>query len=140
MSKKQMLTALLLPLALLVLISLGAILLIARDKDFVPYLLAVMLFSVTCMAIQAIVVRGIEHKKIMETQEALQRLAKSKDTPFEATGFTVRRLLDGRVLISFTRPRAEDRDRFFFVDVILSPRQAELVKGIIREAKQEASE
>ena len=128
-----MLTALLLPLALLVLITLGAILLIARDKDFVTYLLAVMLFSFTCVAIHDVVVRGIEHKKIMETQDALQAVAKGKDAPFEATGFSARRLIDGRVLLSFTRPHAEDGERFFFVDVILPPMTAKDLTPILED-------
>ncbi len=130
-----MFTALLLPLALLVLITLGAILLIARDKDFLTYLLAVMLFSFTCVAIHDVVVRGIEHKKIMETQQALQDAAAGKGIPFEATGYVAKRMMDGRILLSFTRHHAEDKSRMLFVDVILSPGQFENVKPLLDERK-----
>lgn len=102
-------------------------------KDFVHFLIVVLLVLLIGWVVFSISTRYIEHKKIMETQQVLQEVAQGRETPFEATGFILKRMTDGRLLLSFTRPHAEDGDRFFFVDVILPPKKAKLVTPIIED-------
>ena len=84
------------------------------------------------------IIRGrAEHAKIMQTQEIIQASA-LRTGPFEATGFTATRMKDDRIMLSFTKPHAEIKDRELIVDVILSPENFEYVSKFVRarEAKE----
>lgn len=84
-------------------------------------------------------IRGrAEHAKIMQTQEIIQASA-LRTGPFEATGFAATRMKDDRIMLSFTKPHAEIKDRELIVDVILSPESFEYVSKFVRkrEAKDE---
>ena len=102
-------------------------------KDVVSFLTIALLFTLILWAVLSISTRYIEHKKIMETQRVFQETAQGRQTPFEATGFSLKRMTDGRLLLSFTRPHAEDSERFFFVDVILPPKTASDLTPILEE-------
>ena len=85
------------------------------------------------------IIRGrAEHAKIMQTQEVIQAHA-LRTGPFEATGFTATRMKDDRIMLSFTRPHSEIKDRELIFDVILSPENFEYVSKFVRkrEAKEE---
>ncbi len=104
---------------------LGAIGLLFRlKKDVASFLTIALLFTLILWAVLSISTRYVEHRKFMETNQVLQESAQGRQTPFEATGFSLKRMTDGRLLLSFTRPHAEDSERFFFVDVILPPKTA----------------
>lgn len=64
-----------------------------------------------------------EVKELQESTIGMIRFIEEKKNPFEATGYIVQRLDDGRVHISFSRPENYlGRDRLLTYDVILSPR------------------
>lgn len=63
-----------------------------------------------------------EVKELQESTISMIRFIEEKKTPFEATGYIVQRLDDGRFHISFSRPENHmGRDRLLTHDVILSP-------------------
>lgn len=92
--------------------------------DIIPFLVVVLLVLFVCGEFLRIATDFIEHKKIMQTQQLFQDTAQGRQTPFVATGYSLKRMADGRLRLSFTRPHAEDSERFFFVDVILPPKKA----------------
>ena len=102
-------------------------------KDIIPVLVVVLLVLFVCDEVVRIATNFIEHKKIMQTQQVFQDTAQGRQTPFEATGFSLKRRTDGRLLLSFTRPHAEDSERFFFVDVILPSKTANDLTPILEE-------
>ena len=56
-----------------------------------------------------------------DIRQRLFAFADAKEKPFEATGYIVKRLDDGRFLISFSKPYPElEDDRMLTNDVILS--------------------
>ena len=113
---------------------LGAIGLLFRlKKDVASFLTIALLFTLILWAVLSISTRYVEHRKFMETNQVLQETAQGRQTHFEATGFSLKRMTDGRLLLSFTRPHAEDGDRFFFVDVILPPKTASHLTPILEE-------
>lgn len=63
-------------------------------------------------------------KQLEDMREIRHRLfafIEAKEKPFEATGYIVKRLEDGRFLISFSKPFPEfEEDRMLTNDVILS--------------------
>lgn len=64
-----------------------------------------------------------EIKELKESTFSMIWFIEEKKNPFEATGYIVTRLDDGRFRISFSRPENYmGRDRFLTHDVILSPR------------------
>lgn len=108
----------------IILIGFGALLLIMILLD-----IASSVYSIT---------RGHkEHAKVMQTQEVIQAHA-LRTGPFEATGFWATRMKDDRIMVSFTRPHPEIKDRELIVDVILSPENFEYVSKFVRarEAKE----
>ena len=63
-----------------------------------------------------------EVKELQESTIDIIRFIEEKKNPFEATGYIVTRLDDGRFLISFSRPENYmGRDRLLTYDVTLSP-------------------
>lgn len=62
-----------------------------------------------------------EVKELQESTIGIIRFIEERKNPFEATGYIVTRLDDGRFLISFSRPENYmGRDRLLTHDVILS--------------------
>lgn len=59
------------------------------------------------------------YKKSLKTQAMLQESI-LHNNPFEATGFVLSRMKDGRIKIAFTRPCESSKNQFFTVDVIVS--------------------
>lgn len=102
-------------------------------KNASNLLFVVLLFLMIGWTVLAISTRHIEHKKIMETQRIIQETTQGRNSPFEATGYILKRMTDGRLLLSFTRPHAEDSERFFFVDVILPPKIANDLTPILED-------
>lgn len=102
-------------------------------KDIIPGLVVFLLVTMICFEVVSIASRYSEHKKIMETQRVFQETAQGRQTPFEATGYSLKRMTDGRLLLSFLRPHAEDSERFFFVDVILPPKTAKDLTPILED-------
>ena len=86
------------------------------------------------------ITRGREgHAKVMQTQEVIQASV-LRSVPFEATGFTATRMKDDRIMLSFTRPHPEIKDRELIVDVILSPENFEYVSKFVREREVKRGE
>ncbi len=111
----------------------ASVLLFWLKKDVASFLTIALLFTLILWAVLSISTRYIEHKKIMETQRVFQETVQGRQTPFEATGYSLKRMTDGRLLLSFTRPHAEDSERFFFVDVILPPKTAKDLTPILED-------
>lgn len=111
----------------------ASILLFWLKKDVASFLTIALLFTLILWAVLSISTRYVEHKKIMETQRMFQETAQGRQTPFAATGYSIKRMTDGRLLLSFTRPHAEDSERFFFVDVILPPKTAKDLTPILED-------
>lgn len=62
-----------------------------------------------------------QYKDMREIRLRLFAFVEAKEKPFEATGYIVKRLEDGRFLISFSKPFPEfEDDRMLTNDVILS--------------------
>lgn len=68
----------------------------------------------------------------LEQQENIKALAARRPDPFEATGFSAKRMKDDRILLTFTRPHPELSDRELLVDVILSPENFDYVSHFVR--------
>ena len=111
----------------------ASVLLFWLKKDVASFLTIALLFTLILWAVLSISTRYIEHKKIMETQRVFQETVQGRQTPFEATGYSLKRMTDGRLLLSFLRPHAEDSERFFFVDVILPPKTAKDLTPILED-------
>ena len=111
----------------------ASVLLFWLKKDVASFLTIALLFTLILWAVLSISTRYVEHRKFMETYQVLQDTAQGRNSPFEATGFSLKRMTDGRLLLSFTRPHAEDSERFFFVDVILPPKTATDLTPILEE-------
>lgn len=62
-----------------------------------------------------------QYQDMRDIRQRLFAFVESKEKPFEATGYIVKRLDDGRFLISFSKPFPEfEDDRMLTNDVILS--------------------
>lgn len=68
----------------------------------------------------------------LEQQENIKALAAKRPDPFEATGFSAKRMKDDRIMVTFKRPHPELSDREFVVDVILSPENFNYVSHFVR--------
>lgn len=68
----------------------------------------------------------------LKQQENIQALAAKRPDPFEATGFSVKRMKDDRIMVTFTRPHPELSDRELLIDVILSPENFDYVSKFVR--------
>lgn len=68
----------------------------------------------------------------LEHQENIKVLMARRPDPFEATGFSVKRMKDDRIMVTFTRPHPELSDRELLIDVILSPENFDYVSKFVR--------
>ena len=77
-----------------------------------------------------------QFEDMREIRSRLFAFVDAKVQPFEATGFIVKRLEDGRFLISFSKPypKFED-DRMLTNDVILSPKDFNAIQSILTPSK-----
>ena len=95
-------------------------------------LLLIMIVLDITRSVYSIINSRTEHAKIMQTQEVIQASA-LRTAPFEATGFAATRMKDDRIMLSFTRPHPEIKNRELIVDVILSPENFEYVSKFVRK-------
>ena len=98
---------------------------------------ALLIILVFVNLVYSIVTRYTEHQEIMESQRKIQKAMDYTMRPFEATGFSLKRMEDDRIMISFTRENPNDKDRFYVTDVILSPEDFNYVSNFFKK-KQDA--
>lgn len=81
---------------------------------------AASIVSIVSDITQTVTVRR-EYERLAETQKAVFAFVEEAKKPFVATGYIVKRLDDGRFLISFSRPHPDlGKDRLLLNEVILS--------------------
>lgn len=88
-------------------------------------LAAILLVVAVLIAIVAGIVSIVtdikQYKDMHGIRQRIVAFIDAKESPFEATGYIVKRLDDGRFLISFSKPYPElEDDRKLCLDVILS--------------------
>lgn len=96
------------------------------------YLAIVCLFVDIVTTIQKHRIEMKVQKGFLKMQQDAEVLMTKKPDPFEATGFSVVRMKDDRIMVSFSRPHPEITDRLLTVDVILSPENFDYVSSFLR--------